>query len=65
VAKLCRSVCDHRRKAVAAVGYLSHRGSLPMVSPPSYPVILTKPLGVLILQHGKGTLTIPRGNNDH
>src|SRR5271167_1914103 len=34
---------DHRRKAVAAVGYLSHRASLPMVSPPSYPVILTKP----------------------
>src|SRR6516162_7580897 len=38
-----RMLDDHRRKAVAAVGYFSHRGSLPMVSPPSYPVILTKP----------------------
>src|SRR6516225_5593701 len=34
---------DDRRKAMAAVGYLGHRASLPMVSPPSYPVILTKP----------------------
>ena len=34
-------------KAVAAVGYLSHRGSLAMVSPPSYPVILTKPAALL------------------
>ena len=38
-----RTLDDHRRKAVAAVGYFSHRGSLPMVSPSSYPVILTKP----------------------
>jgi hypothetical protein len=39
---------DHRRKAVSAVGYFSHRGSLPMVSPPSYPVILTKPREIIL-----------------
>ena len=35
-----RTLDDHRRKAVAAVGDLSHPASLPTVAPPSYPVIL-------------------------
>jgi hypothetical protein len=35
---------DHRRKAVAAVGYFSHRASLPSAALLGYPVILTKPL---------------------
>jgi hypothetical protein len=48
---------DHRRNAMAAVGDLSHRGSLPMVSPPSYPVILTKPLGI-INQTGKSKTVV-------
>ena len=38
-----RVLDDQRRKAVAAVGNFSHRPSLSAVSPPSYPVILTKP----------------------
>ena len=38
-----RMLDDHRRKAVAAVRYFSHHDSLPRVSPPSYPVILTRP----------------------
>ena len=37
-----RMLDDHRRKAVAAVGDFSHRTSLPVVSLPSHPVILTK-----------------------
>src|SRR6516164_929092 len=40
-----RMLDDDRRKAMVAVGYLSHRASLPLVSSPSYPVILTKPGG--------------------
>ena len=36
-----RMLDDRRRKAVAAIGDLDHRASLPLASLPGYPVILT------------------------
>src|SRR5215472_17048318 len=42
-----RMLDDHRWKAVATVGYFSHRPSLSSASPPGYPVKLTKPAGPL------------------
>jgi hypothetical protein len=58
-----RMLNDHRRKAVAAVGDFSHCLSLPVVSPPNYPVILTIPfvfIGVCIV--GRTAIFVSSGH---